>query len=213
MRMCRELLEAPLADAAELTAGRLPVPRLVQTEHNGSQVRLVFHFPSQQSPISPQTRCNSPPAALTQAPSVSTLASLGGMKVGIVLSNSCPLVQARFLLAKLNPSSTHESQYGGGEIIFTDDVSLQVHDGSSAQLCVSTLRGVPCLACTAARGVALAPVLGHMLLGHKCGSRALAPYHHAALGETLRWSSQGCKRGILFLQVFLDHLAKLAVSS
>jgi hypothetical protein len=35
-------------------------------------------------------------------------------------------LQARFLLAKLNPSSTHESQYGGGEIIFTDDVSLQV---------------------------------------------------------------------------------------
>ena len=41
MRMCRELLEAPLADAAELTAGRLPVPRLVQTEHNGSQVHLI----------------------------------------------------------------------------------------------------------------------------------------------------------------------------
>jgi hypothetical protein len=37
----RELLEAPLADAAELTAGRLPVPRLVQTEHNGSQVRNI----------------------------------------------------------------------------------------------------------------------------------------------------------------------------
>ena len=44
-------------------------------------------------------------------------------------------VQARFLLAKLNPSSTHESQYGGGEIIFTDDVSLQVHDGSNLQIC------------------------------------------------------------------------------
>lgn len=39
---CRELLEAPLADAAELTAARLPVPRLVRTEHNGSQVRLIF---------------------------------------------------------------------------------------------------------------------------------------------------------------------------
>lgn len=46
--------------------------------------------------------------------------------------------QARFLLAKLNPSSTHESQYGGGEIIFTDDVSLQVHDDSK-QFCVSTM--------------------------------------------------------------------------
>ena len=39
-------------------------------------------------------------------------------------------VQARFLLAKLNPSSTYNSEPGGGmggsEIIMTDDVSLQV---------------------------------------------------------------------------------------
>lgn len=37
--------------------------------------------------------------------------------------------QARFLLAKLNPSSTHNSSSGmapGGDIIFTDDVSFQV---------------------------------------------------------------------------------------
>ncbi|KAJ1673009.1 GTPase-activating protein S23, partial [Spiromyces aspiralis] len=35
--------------------------------------------------------------------------------------------QARFLLSKLNPSTTHMSgQYGVGEAIFTDDVSLQV---------------------------------------------------------------------------------------
>ncbi len=36
--------------------------------------------------------------------------------------------QARFLLAKLNPSVTHNTdQYGGNsEVIFTDDVSLQV---------------------------------------------------------------------------------------
>lgn len=35
--------------------------------------------------------------------------------------------QARFLLAKLNPSVTHNSTYAeGSEIIFTDDVSLQV---------------------------------------------------------------------------------------
>lgn len=35
--------------------------------------------------------------------------------------------QARFLLAKLNPSVTHNNQaYAGGEVIFTDDVSLQV---------------------------------------------------------------------------------------
>lgn len=37
--------------------------------------------------------------------------------------------QARFLLAKLNPSATYNSTHGpppGGDIIFTDDVSLQV---------------------------------------------------------------------------------------
>lgn len=35
--------------------------------------------------------------------------------------------QARFLLAKLNPSITHNSTYGNGsDVIFTDDLSLQV---------------------------------------------------------------------------------------
>jgi protein transport protein SEC23 len=39
--------------------------------------------------------------------------------------------QARFLLSRLNPSTTHVSPYGGGpaaggQAIFTDDVSLQV---------------------------------------------------------------------------------------
>ena len=39
------------------------------------------------------------------------------------------LLQARFLLAKLNPSTTHASsdQYANsGEMIYTDDVSLKV---------------------------------------------------------------------------------------
>ena len=38
-------------------------------------------------------------------------------------------LQARFLLAKLNPSSTYNSASDvapGGEVILTDDVSLQV---------------------------------------------------------------------------------------
>jgi protein transport protein SEC23 len=39
--------------------------------------------------------------------------------------------QARFLLSRINPSTTHVSPYGGGpttsgQTIFTDDVSLQV---------------------------------------------------------------------------------------
>ena len=37
-------------------------------------------------------------------------------------------VQARFLLAKLNPSATYntETSHPGGDIIFTDDVSFEV---------------------------------------------------------------------------------------
>ncbi len=44
----------------------------------------------------------------------------------------CWHLQARFLLAKLNPSSTYASAEGsmgmggGSEVIMTDDVSLQV---------------------------------------------------------------------------------------
>jgi protein transport protein SEC23 len=34
--------------------------------------------------------------------------------------------QSRFLLVKLNPSSTHSSSTGPGEVIFTDDVSLDI---------------------------------------------------------------------------------------
>ena len=33
--------------------------------------------------------------------------------------------QARFLLAKLNPSSTHNNRVGSQEVIYTDDVSLE----------------------------------------------------------------------------------------
>lgn len=37
----------------------------------------------------------------------------------------CPH-QARFLLAKLNPSATYNSSQSFGEVIMTDDVSLSV---------------------------------------------------------------------------------------
>ncbi len=46
-----------------------------------------------------------------------------------MLRSCCPSPQARFLLAKLNPSSTHvsEDQFStSGELIYTDDVSLRV---------------------------------------------------------------------------------------
>lgn len=53
-------------------------------------------------------------------------------------------VQARFLLAKLNPSSTYNSEPGGGmggsEIIMTDDVSLQVICFANTAISIQTTR-------------------------------------------------------------------------
>ncbi|KAI0561480.1 vesicle coat complex COPII subunit Sec23 [Gracilaria domingensis] len=49
--------------------------------------------------------------------------------------------QARFLLAKLNPSVNHHSaaaEYGGSDFIFTDDVSLQVFTDHLKKLAVSS---------------------------------------------------------------------------
>ncbi|WCJ23920.1 Sec23/Sec24 protein transport family protein [Euphorbia peplus] len=66
----RKLLEAPELDAEQLLAERVPAPKLIKCDQNGSQ--------------------------------------------------------ARFLLAKLNPSVTQNSTYTeGSEIILTDDLSLQ----------------------------------------------------------------------------------------
>lgn len=38
----RHLLQAPLDDAHEIMQARFPVPRYVETEHEGSQVRTLF---------------------------------------------------------------------------------------------------------------------------------------------------------------------------
>jgi len=38
----RQLLQAPLDDAQEILQTRLPVPRYVETEHNGSQARFLL---------------------------------------------------------------------------------------------------------------------------------------------------------------------------
>lgn len=47
--------------------------------------------------------------------------------------------QARFLLAKLNPSSTHNNQSGmSAEVIMTDDVSLQVFTDHLKKLAVQS---------------------------------------------------------------------------
>lgn len=48
--------------------------------------------------------------------------------LGAAINAQCAL-QARFLLAKLNPSATYNSAHDvapGADVIFTDDVSLQV---------------------------------------------------------------------------------------
>ena len=39
VHVIRDLLAAPLADARELLQGRMPVPKLLQTDQGGSQVR------------------------------------------------------------------------------------------------------------------------------------------------------------------------------
>jgi protein transport protein SEC23 len=46
--------------------------------------------------------------------------------------------QSRFLMAKLNPSVTHNSTDGTGEVIFTDDVSLKVFMEHLMKLSVQT---------------------------------------------------------------------------
>eukprot|EP00958_Prasinococcus_capsulatus_P011825 scaffold1181_cov387-Prasinococcus_capsulatus_cf.AAC.12 len=59
-------------------------------------------------------------------------------EVETLTSRSCGCAQARFLLAKLNPSQTHQSQDQAGEVIFTDDVSLQVFMEHLQKLAVSS---------------------------------------------------------------------------
>lgn len=50
-----------------------------------------------------------------------------GPAVSFLVSHEPMCMQARFLLAKLNPSATHQSDQGlTSEIIFTEDVSLNV---------------------------------------------------------------------------------------
>ena len=46
--------------------------------------------------------------------------------------------QSRFLMAKLNPSVTHNTNDAGGEVIFTDDVSLKVFMEHLMKLSVSS---------------------------------------------------------------------------
>eukprot|EP00658_Telonema_sp_P-2_P005879 TRINITY_DN12217_c0_g1_i2.p1 TRINITY_DN12217_c0_g1~~TRINITY_DN12217_c0_g1_i2.p1 ORF type:complete len:238 (+),score=53.54 TRINITY_DN12217_c0_g1_i2:294-1007(+) len=81
----KQLIEEPAVDVRQLMDGRLPVPRLIETDQHKSQ--------------------------------------------------------ARFLLHKLNPSITHVNQPGGygqskNELVYTDDVSLQVFFSHLGKLAV-----------------------------------------------------------------------------
>lgn len=50
----------------------------------------------------------------------------------------CMRCQARFLLAKLNPSATHQTDQGlASEVIFTEDVSLEAGPRIVCFSCVS----------------------------------------------------------------------------
>lgn len=95
------LLEAPHEEAKLIIKDRFPVPRLVVCDQHGSQVSNLVMI-------------------VIKCPSLEFL---------IFNLTMMALRQARFLLAKLNPSATYNTVQDvadGSDIIFTDDVSLQV---------------------------------------------------------------------------------------
>ena len=60
-----------------------------------------------------------------------------GPAVSFLVSHEPMCMQARFLLAKLNPSATHQSDQGlTSEIIFTEDVSLDVSTRQHPSSCL-----------------------------------------------------------------------------
>ncbi|MFQ6659979.1 hypothetical protein Gotur_028656 [Gossypium turneri] len=91
-----QLLQAPQDDAQMIIRERFPVPRLVVCDQHGSQVGSELNNAESHEPNLQE-------------------------KWGVMI--------ARFLLAKLNPSATYNNaneMAAGSDVIFTDDVSLQV---------------------------------------------------------------------------------------
>jgi len=82
-------------------------------------------------PLTPPTACSSPADNLTAhtwllSECLKTMIS-PLTAFSFLVSDEPMCMQARFLLAKLNPSATHQSDQGlTSEIIFTEDVSLHV---------------------------------------------------------------------------------------
>ena len=87
----------------------------------------------------------SAPRELLEAPMTEAKA-LAGQRVPVPRIVECNQggSQARFLLAKLNPSATHDTSAslaaatGASEIILTDDVSLNVFQEHLAKLAVAS---------------------------------------------------------------------------
>lgn len=102
-----------------IITGRFPVPRLVVCDQHGSQV-LCFHLLLLFLFLS----------ALYVCTIICQVNALFGA-----------LMQARFLLAKLNPSATYTTSHEvapGSDIIFTDDVSFQVFSEHLQRLAVQS---------------------------------------------------------------------------
>ncbi|CAJ2664760.1 unnamed protein product [Trifolium pratense] len=104
------LLRAPHDDSDLIMKERFPVPRLVVCDQHGSQVTFIyFEFAF---------------CILFLLKMTLSFFFLRHLICLAFMHN----VQARFLLAKLNPSATYntEASLPGGDIIFTDDVSFEV---------------------------------------------------------------------------------------
>ena len=90
---------------------RFPVPRLVVCDQHGSQVSNILTFVFVSSTL------------------IDLMVSYDSYTFNSTPFSHIQKLQARFLLAKLNPSATYNNaneMSAGSDVIFTDDVSLQV---------------------------------------------------------------------------------------
>lgn len=116
--------QAPQLEAKEIAYRRFPAPKIVDCDQNGSQVSahgrvgaLPPHLTSR-----PTHHSHAPPNLLLPAPAAAAAPP-----------------QARYLLAKLNPSSTYSSTNPlSAEVINTDDVSLSTFTEHLKRLAVQS---------------------------------------------------------------------------
>lgn len=137
-----------------------------------------------------------------RAPPVPQLVNISDTWLGIALDthwqvpSSCSSPQARFLLAKLNPSATYNTSSAvSSEIIMTDDVSLQVTQPASWSERYSPVPLLPGGCLLAAAGALLVP----------CN----VPWTNRAASTLTQLPAMSA----VFVQVGRDHLKKLTVHS